>query len=655
MSTFRIALWLGILLLGAGSHLPAQELRINRYSTVIRDFNGIPPRDTAYVDTLDRLSRAYYGVNADSAFFYGRKALEYAAKTAYPRGEAESWRLLGNTYEMVSDYQNMLSCYEHSLDIAEKAGNMGLVAKVDVNFALFYKQEGAYDQAQQLMEKVGDLYRRSGDSSQSAYVFSHLADLSFRQQKYEEALGYAVRALRAARGIDDAPIVAACNNDVGRILAARGSFREALDHYLQSLTYYREANDRLGTTATNSLLAEVYLRLGDVAAALKCASESFEQARAMRRKPEIQGSARVLAEIYEAKGDYHEALRFFKVFKDYSDSLFNDESRKMVLARAAQSEYENKAIRLREAQAMKDAGYEMALRKAALQITITVAVIAVLSLLSFILLRSRSLSRRMNRLLREKNEKIEEQKEALEQQAVQLLLNNQQKDKLFSIIAHDLHGPLNSLKGLMDLIKEKKLSGQEVRGMLNELQCNIDYSSDLVGNLLFWARSQLNGMVVNPVILAPGELVQEIFALFASQAREKQVLLTSGVPSSLLAFADKDMVQVIIRNLVSNAIKFSQRGGIVMVGCRRIDADVELCVADTGIGIREDDLERIRRRESFSSFGTAREQGTGLGMLLCHEFAEANGGRFFVESEWGKGTRCYFTIPVAPSSSSMML
>jgi two-component system, sensor histidine kinase and response regulator len=655
MSTFRILFWLGALLLGFGGYLPAQELKNIRSHITIKDLGGSPPRDTAYVDTLDRLSRAYYGVDADSAFFYGRKALEYAAKTAYPRGEAESWRLLGNTYEMVGDYQNMLSCYQHSLDIAEKTGNTGLIAKVDVNFALFYKQEGAYDQAQQLMEKVSDLYRRSGDSSQSAYVFSHLADLAFRQHQYDEALGYAVRALGAARGVDDAPIVAACNNDVGRILAARGSYREALDHYLESLTYYREANDRLGTTATNSLLAEVYLRLKDVATALKYASESLEQARAMRRKPEIQGSARVLSEVYEAKGDYRNALRFFRLFKDYSDSLFNDELRKMILARAAQSEYENKAIRLREAQALKDAGYERALRKAALQIAITVAVIAVLSLLAFILLRSRTHNRRINRLLREKNEKIEEQKEVLERQAVQLLLNNQQKDKLFSIIAHDLHGPLNSLRGLMDLIKEKKLSEQEVRAMLNELKCNIDYSADLVGNLLFWASSQLNGMVVNPVILPLRELVLENFALFASQAREKQVLLTTEVPPLLLAFADKDMVHVVIRNLVSNAIKFSLRGGIVMVGCRRVDADIELCVADMGIGIREDDLERIRRRESFSSFGTAREQGTGLGMLLCHEFAEANGGRFLVESEWGKGTRCYFTIPVAPSSSSMML
>src|SRR6185437_11546946 len=136
------------------------------------------------------------------------------------------------------------------------------------------------------------------------------------------------------------------------------------------------------------------------------------------------------------------------------------------------------------AQAIKDAGYERALRRDDLKISITTFVILLLSLLAFILWRERARNRRINRLLREKNEKIEEQKEALEQQAVQLLLNNQQKDKLFSIIAHDLRGPLNSLKGLMSFLKEKRFSEQELNGMMSELRRYVDASSEMVGNLL---------------------------------------------------------------------------------------------------------------------------------------------------------------------------
>jgi signal transduction histidine kinase len=373
----------------------------------------------------------------------------------------------------------------------------------------------------------------------------------------------------------------------------------------------------------------------------------------MRRKPEMQGSAKVLTDIYEAKGDFRNALLYFKLYKDYSDSLFNDQSTKQILARAAQYEYEKEETRRKEAQVIKDAGYERALRRDDLKISITIFVIVFLSLLAFILGRERATSRRVNRLLREKNEQIEEQKEILEQQAVQLLLSNQQKDKLFSIIAHDLRGPLNSLKGLMDFRKEKKLTDLEINKMMQELRSHVDSSSEMVGNLLYWASSQLNGMKVSPVLLPMDELVQEVLHFYSHQAIEKGVHLLSNIPSSLIGYGDKDMIELVVRNLVSNAIKFSHPGGQVTVsGCKRA-GEIEISVSDNGLGMHAEALDRIRRKESFSNYGTASEKGTGLGILLCHEFAEANGGRFYAESEWGKGSRCYFTIPAAPSSSSI--
>lgn len=346
-------------------------------------------------------------------------------------------------------------------------------------------------------------------------------------------------------------------------------------------------------------------------------------------------------------------MRYYQLYKEYSDSLFNDQSSKQIVARAAQYDYERQEARLREAQAEKDAGYERALRRDDLKISITAFAIVLLSLLALIGWRARAVNRRTNRLLREKNEKIEEQKEILEQQAVQLLLSNQQKDKLFSIIAHDLRGPLNSLKGLMDFRTEKKLTEQEINQMMRELRRHVDSSSEMVGNLLYWASSQLNGMKVTTVLLEMGALVGEILPLYGPQAIEKKILLSNHVGPSLIGYGDKDMIEAIIRNLVSNAIKFCHPGGMVTVGGCKRGGEIEISVTDTGTGMDEDSLDRIRRKESFSSYGTASEKGTGLGILLCHEFAEANGGRFYAESEWGKGSRCYFTIPAAPSSSSI--
>jgi two-component system sensor histidine kinase/response regulator len=212
---------------------------------------------------------------------------------------------------------------------------------------------------------------------------------------------------------------------------------------------------------------------------------------------------------------------------------------------------------------------------------------------------------------------------------------------------------LDALKGLLDFLKEKKLSELEIGGMMAELRRHVDSSAELVSNLLYWASNQLNGPVVTPVLLPVDEVVQETSTLFAQSAREKEVLLRNDISPLLVGYADKDVMQVVLRNLISNAIKFSESGGLVSVHGVRKAAEIEICVTDTGIGMTKDELERIRRKESFTSYGTANEKGTGLGILLCHEFAEANKGKFYVESEWGKGSRCYFTIPAAPSSSSM--
>ncbi|HEV2481449.1 MAG TPA: tetratricopeptide repeat protein, partial [Puia sp.] len=537
MRSIRIAAWLVALLLGFYGRTPCQTNDIVHPHVTLRDPGVEAHPDTAYVDTLNRLAHAFYGNSADSAFFYGHHAQEYAYRTGYPQGESEAWRMLGNTYEMVGDYVNMLAAYQHSLDIAERIGNTQLIAKVNVNMALFAKQEGEYEQAQRLMEKVAALDRENGDSVHSAYVASHLADLALRQQRYDAALQYAEKASSLARETKDGQAAADYNNDVGRVLAAKGDYKGALTHHLESLAYFQEAGDWLEVTATKNLLAQAYLLSKDYAKALRYARESLSEASAQHRKPELEGSVKVLADIYTAKGDYRRALQYFKLYKEYSDSLLDDQSRRQILTRAAEYDYARQASALREAQAVKNAGYERALRLAQLRLAITIFVIALLCLLAIFLLRGRMVVRRMNTLLQEKNEKISEQKEILEQQAVQLLLSNQQKDKLFSVVAHDLAGPLNSLSGLLELFKEKKIPEQELRAMIGEFRHYVNASSELVANLLSWAGTQMRGAAAHPVLLSVDELVEKTLALYLSPARAKDVTLTTQLPDSLVGYA----------------------------------------------------------------------------------------------------------------------
>jgi len=608
--------------------------------------------DTTFPNTLDQLARAYYGVNADSAFFFARQALDYSEKTGYEKGQAESWRMIGNTYEMIGDYQHMLSSYHQSKIIAERIGNTSLVARVNLNIALFFKQMGEYDAALRQIGNVNAIYETNGDSVQLAYVLSHLSDISFYQHQYNKALEYATRAMQVSAALKDSLAISGFNNDVGRILAAEGQYPEAILHHRQSMDYYRRIEDRLGETETAAFLARAYQSEKDYTRALYYARQSLDSARRLQRKKEIKEAGQILAEIYEAQHDYSLALQYYKLYKDFSDSLFNEQTRKQTFALEARYEYEKKEDSLREAAVKKDIMQQHHDRNHTHQIVLAVLLIIFLIVLVIIQLNRRSEIRRANQLLVTKNQEIEQQKEAIEHQAVQLLLNNQQKDKLFSIIAHDLKGPLNSLKGLMDLLKENKLPEPEIRSMMAELSRNVGYSSELVGNLLFWASSQLDGIVITPVVLPMRQLMDEITGIYARQAAEKNISFENKIDPDCKVFADPDMTQVIFRNLISNAIKFCQSGDMITISSTVRDGKfIEICVADTGIGIREDILEKIRRKESITTYGTAKEKGTGLGMLLCREFAEANHGKFRVDSELGKGSWFYFTIPVAASSA----
>jgi signal transduction histidine kinase len=645
-------LFLSSYLVCAFSEAQAQSMDILRLRAQLQTHHPglIATPDTAFANTLTLLARAWYGINADSAFFYARQALAYSDKTAYEKGKAESWRMIGNTYEMIGDYQNMLSSYHESRIIAERIGNTSLVAKVNLNIALFFKQMGEYDMALRQMGNVNVIYETSGDSVQLAYVLSHLSDISFYQHQYNKAMEYATRAMQVSTALKDSLALASFNNDVGRILVAKGQYPDAIRRHRQSMEYYTRNDDRLGETETNVLLARAYLAGKDYTQALRYARASLDSARRLRRKKEIKESGQVLAAIYEAKGDYSTSLNYYKLYKDFSDSLFNEQNRKQTFALEVRYEYERKEDSLREAAVKKDIMQQHIDRSHTQQTVTAVLLIVFLIVLVLIQLGRRAEIRKANQLLVTKNQEIEQQKEAIEHQAVQLLLNNQQKDKLFSIIAHDLKGPLNSLKGLMDLLKENKLPESEIRSMMAELSRNVGYSSELVGNLLFWASSQLDGIVITPIVLPMRQMMDEIIAIYARQAADKNISFSNEIDPDATAFADPDMTQVIFRNLLSNAIKFCRAGDRITINSKLRDGKfIEICVADTGIGIREDVLEKIRRKESVTTYGTAKEKGTGLGMLLCREFAEANHGKFRVDSEWGKGSWFYFTIPLAVS------
>jgi signal transduction histidine kinase len=225
---------------------------------------------------------------------------------------------------------------------------------------------------------------------------------------------------------------------------------------------------------------------------------------------------------------------------------------------------------------------------------------------------------------------------------------NTTKDKFFSIIAHDLKNPFYGIMGLSEILAsdDDDIDDEEKKMLANEIKDLATNTYRMLDNLLDWSRSQTGRLEFNPHKIDLSALIAENFSHLKKSAAVKKISLTSEVPSPTAVFADTNMLNTIFRNLISNAIKFTQPGGEISVSRRFLNNSVIISVTDNGIGMNQKTLDQIFRLDkSIQSVGTAGEKGTGLGMVLCKEFIERNGGKIWVESEPGKGSVVNFSLP----------
>ena len=236
---------------------------------------------------------------------------------------------------------------------------------------------------------------------------------------------------------------------------------------------------------------------------------------------------------------------------------------------------------------------------------------------------------------------------ALRQSEAKLLELNAQKDKFFSIIAHDLKSPFSSIMGFSELLVDK-INKNDFRGIEKYAQIigqSSQQAMDLLMNLLEWSRSQTGRMEFKPENFDLHDLINENKSIFDVIASQKKITIHENLPSELSVFADKLMISTVLRNLISNAIKFTKQDGEIRISAEKKSKEIHIYISDNGVGIKEKRLKNLFRiDENESTSGTNNEKGTGLGLILCKEFVEKHGGKIWVESEEGKGSTFYFSL-----------
>lgn len=358
--------------------------------------------------------------------------------------------------------------------------------------------------------------------------------------------------------------------------------------------------------------------------------------------------------------DYRKAWEYSQMELVLSDSIHTAETDQKIAEIHARYQTEKKEAEnqiLRQEKELKN--FQLKKEKKLRQNIIlsgTISLFFFITLLVIVYLFYRDKSK-YARNLAKNNQIIESQKTALQytlnrlsRNEAKLMEANATKDKFFSIIAHDLKNPFSSIIGYSDLLSESYLDfdEKEKRTMIRQINTAAGNTYRLLENLLQWSRSQMVLVKHEPEIFHLHAAVDENINLIKDMAAHKNIILASLVGENLKVYANRETVDVVIRNLVSNAVKFTERNGSVKVEALSNEHMVKVTVSDTGTGMSDEEKQKVFRIEAgFRKPGTEKETGTGLGLILCKEFVEKNGRSICVESEIGKGSRFIFTLPLA--------
>ncbi len=268
---------------------------------------------------------------------------------------------------------------------------------------------------------------------------------------------------------------------------------------------------------------------------------------------------------------------------------------------------------------------------------------------STILNRSRDLFEK-NRTIVKQREEIAGKAMLLEEQTCKLIDSNNVKTTLFSIISHDLKGPIFGLRNLFTRLKEKENAGETIKAMMPDILNELNGCADLIQNLLQWSKCQMRENTLRPRPVDLCSLTNETVRTLKHQSDFKKISIQAQTHIPVRVFADKDMLGVILRNLLSNAIKFTPDGGKIAIGMHETGTFIEVFVKDSGVGMSREQIRQINGNTFYNTRGTKNEQGTGMGLMLCREFILKNGGYLMIESKPGKGSTFSFTLPTVEIS-----
>lgn len=596
----------------------------------LEDLLAQRPSDSLRVQLLNELSFKHLAYQPPLAKQYAEEALTLAQSIKDVAGEALALNRL-------SEYHWRQSNYARSVELATQSLKLAISRNDSVAMASSYRLLGIintygfkqYNRALTYEQNALAIYERKKDYRNMASLYGNITWIyGYTGQKLDEARRMAARGVRIADSLHIDQLLSFNYNSLGLIAFQQNQFDSALYFLDKSIEIGQRANDRAVVAYNKSIKGNVYLKKNDIARAQSVFHEAENESLALNLREVLKDSYNGLAVTYGQTQNFARAFDYQRKFTALKDSLVNWEITQKALAMQFELDEQKREARIAELQQQA----ERAKREKDIYLALLAVGTTSLGIIMSLVIRNNRQRRKNNELLQEKNKEIAQQNQ-------QLIQANSIKDKLFSIVGHDLRSPLQSLKGMLGLVVRNEVSGQEFNVFAPKLHQQVLGLNETLENLLQWSNLQMDGWKQQPVAVELQSLANRVITLFQESASQKGIELSVSLPSDLRVLADSHQTELIFRNLVHNAIKFTGSGGRVSITATQNNSMIEIAFSDTGVGISAEQLDHLWQEPHIrTTRGTDGERGTGLGLTLCREMATNNGGSLTATSEEGKGS-----------------
>tara|TARA_R110000868_G_scaffold98392_8_gene270797 strand:- start:107 stop:2155 length:2049 start_codon:yes stop_codon:yes gene_type:complete len=586
------------------------------------------------LEALANLATLYlYTGQTDKSIEFSLETIKNPELSSFPKTEMKIYNILGQGYYFKNDYPSTYTQFLHTLAIAEKNSDQFHLFRMNMNLGTIFSRLEDNEEALKYYAVAFKHVKNLKDPTKEAMMLSNMAFLNIELGNLNQAKIELDETLALLEKNKQTTWLAWTFSTLGLYYLTLNDFDNALVNYQKSLDMHDEFNDVKAKADIKYGLGRSYLGLNNLVKAEANINESVMLYASSDYDTGLEKAYRTLYEISKSKDDVAESLKYLELTEKLSNDNFKKKNRRNLTMLNAKLNFEKETENLK-------AQNELAINQQRKYVKWALAALFTSLVIVFLILNANKREKLLNKKLANQAKILNKNQEALTQ-------INSNQDRLFSIVGHDLRGPIISLNEILTLYLEDPEGKDYFEKFAPQLKEDLEQVQFTMDNLLHWGKTQMQGNTINVRSISVRNELDIILQLYRNEINKKAITINNQVAVNHSVFADLQQFNVIFRNLINNAIKFTPNEGMITIKTKIKDKNLVIQVSDTGVGMTESDVQKLfSDTENFSNYGTNLEKGTGLGLRLVKAMVIKNSGEIIVKSEPNKGSQFIVQLPV---------